>query len=78
VQAATAALISTSLMEELPGSDGQITATTAGRTLLTTLRSKVSQIIGPAYGAITPEDSATTARVLATITAKLNEELAKF
>ena len=33
--------------------------------------------IGPAYEAITPEDSATAARVLTAITAKLNEERAR-
>jgi DNA-binding MarR family transcriptional regulator len=77
VEAAIAALISASLMEESPGADDQVAVTADGRTLLTTLRSKVSELTGPAYGAITPEDSATAARVLTTITAKLNEELAK-
>ncbi|MGH3188574.1 MAG: hypothetical protein ACRDPY_39185 [Streptosporangiaceae bacterium] len=77
VEAAIAALINASLMEEFPGTDDQVAATAEGRTLLTTLRSKVTELTGPAYGAITPEDSATAARVLTTITAKLNEELAE-
>jgi hypothetical protein len=78
VDAAITALIGASLMEEFPGTDNQVAATAEGRTLLTTLRGKVTELVGAAYGAITPEDSATAARVLATLTAKLNEELAKF
>jgi DNA-binding MarR family transcriptional regulator len=77
VEAAIAALISASLIEESPGADDQVAATAEGRMFLATLRSKVTELTGPAYGAITPEDSATAARVLTTITAKLNEELAK-
>ncbi len=78
VEAAIAALISASLMEEFPGADDQVAVTGEGRTLLTTLRSKVTELVSPAYGAITPEDLGTAARVLTTITARLNEELAKF
>jgi hypothetical protein len=78
VEAAIAALIRASLMEEFPSAGDQVAATAEGRTLLTTLRSKVAELVGPAYGAITPEDSVTAAHVLATITAKLNEELARF
>lgn len=76
VEAAIAALVDASLIKKVPGTDDQVAVTAEGRTLLTTLRSKVTEFIGPAYGAITPEDSATAARVLITITAKLNEELA--
>ena len=78
MEAAIAALISAALMEGLPGTDDQVAATAEGRAFLTTLRSKVAELVGPAYGAITPEDSATAARVLTTITAKLNEQLARF
>jgi DNA-binding MarR family transcriptional regulator len=77
VESAIAALINASFMEAFPGADDLVAVTAEGRTLLTTLRSRVSELVGPAYGAITPEDSATAARVLTTITAKLNEELVK-
>jgi hypothetical protein len=53
----------------------QVAVTADGHALLTAVRGKVAEFVRPAYGAITPEDSATAARVLTTITAKLNEEL---
>jgi hypothetical protein len=53
----------------------QVAVTADGHALLTAVRGKVAESVRPAYGAITPEDSATAARVLTTITAKLNEEL---
>jgi hypothetical protein len=77
VEAAIDALISASLMKELPGTDDQVAVTPEGHALLTALRGQVTEFVRPAYGAITPEDSATAARVLSTITAKLNEELAR-
>jgi hypothetical protein len=75
VEAAIDALIGASLMKEFPGTDDQVAVTAEGHALITALRGKVTELVRPAYGAITPEDSATAARVLATITAKLNEEL---
>jgi hypothetical protein len=75
VEAAIAALINASLIEQPPGADDQVAVSAGGQTLLTTLRNKVAELISPAYEAIPPEDLATAARVLTTITAKLNEEL---
>jgi len=76
VEAAIACLVDASLIEEPPGTDGQLTATSQGRELVSVLRAKVQDFIGPAYGSVTPEDLATAGRVVSAITTRLTEVLA--
>jgi hypothetical protein len=76
VEAAIAALRKGSLIE-VDGADGdQLGVTPEGLALVTALRRKTAELVGPAYASIPPEDLATAARVLNTITAKLSEQLA--
>jgi hypothetical protein len=49
--------------------------TPEGLALVTALRGRIAEFIGPAYGSIASEDLATAARVLTALTAKLSEEL---
>jgi hypothetical protein len=67
------ALIGSSLLEQ--GAD-QLAVTQPGRELVSALREQVGEFIGSAYGSVPPEDLATAARVLTTITARLSAELA--
>ena len=76
VEAAIAALRRASLIEVHAGEGDRLGVTSEGRALVTTLRRKTTELVGPAYASIPPEDLATAARVLNTITAKLSEELA--
>lgn len=68
------ALIGSSLVEQHP--DDQLAVTATGRELVSALRERVGELIGSAYGSVPPEDLATAARVLTTITARLSAELA--
>ena len=76
VEAAIAALRKASLIEVHAGDGDQLGVTPEGLALVTTLRRKTAELVGPAYASIPPEDLATAARVLSAITAKLSEELA--
>jgi hypothetical protein len=74
VDDALAALIGGGLARELPGD--QVEITDAGRALAARVRTGSGRIISRAYGAVSPEDLATAARVLTTITARMADELA--
>jgi hypothetical protein len=77
VEAAIAALIEASLLASLPDDPNSLAVTPKGRDLVSALRAKVAHFIAGAYGSVPPEDLATTARVLSTITVKLSEKLAR-
>jgi hypothetical protein len=68
------ALIGRSLLEQQRAD--QLAVTQPGRELVSALREQVGELIGGAYGSVPPEDLATAARVLTTITARLSAELA--
>jgi hypothetical protein len=74
IDGAINALIGRSLVEQHP--DDQLAVTRPGRELVSALRERVGELIGSAYGSVPPEDLATAARVLTTITARLSAELA--
>ncbi|MEV4254794.1 hypothetical protein AB0J52_16715 [Spirillospora sp. NPDC049652] len=67
-------LLTSGYAEALP--DGDIQATGTGRALVATVREASADTITRAYSAATPEDLATTARVLEAITARLADDLA--
>ncbi len=73
VEAAIAALTDAKLVEELPGSSGNVIVTETGRALVERLRGQIGPLVARAYGNIPPEDLATAARVLTEITVKLSE-----
>ena len=75
VEAAITALTKASLVEVHAGERDQLLVTPEGLALVTALRGRIAEFIGPAYGSIASEDLATAARVLTAITAKLSEEL---
>ncbi len=50
--------------------------TPEGRELVSSLRERIGGLIAGAYGSVPPEDLATAARVLVTITARLSADLA--
>lgn len=75
VEAAITALAEASLVEELPDVDGQLTVTPSGRELVSELRSKIQDLIAPAYDSIAPEDLVIAGKVASTITARLSEAL---
>ena len=77
VEAAIAALSEAELLEPSPADAHYLAATPKGRELVSTLRARVAQFITRAYGSVSSDDLATTARVLRTITAKLSEDLAR-
>jgi hypothetical protein len=56
--------------------DGEVTVTDAGRLLFAQIRGVTSQIVARAYSAVPAGDLEVAGRVLATITSRLNEELA--
>jgi superfamily II helicase len=55
----------------------QVEATEEGKAMVGQVRTESGTFIAAAYGAVAPEDLATAARVLATITARIAEELAR-
>ena len=75
VEAAIAGLAKASLVEELPGTDSQLAVTSRGRELVSTLRARVQDLIGPAYSSVAPEDLATAGKVVTAITARLTAAL---
>ncbi|MFD0905616.1 hypothetical protein [Actinomadura sediminis] len=75
VDAALAALIDGGLARELPG--GRVEVTDAGRALAARVRTESGRVVDRAYGAVSPEDLATAARVLTAITARMAAELAE-
>jgi hypothetical protein len=74
VEAATSALITSGLLAALPGAGERLAVTDPGRDFVGAARAEIAELIGAAYGAVPPEDLATAARVLTTITAKLSEQ----
>jgi hypothetical protein len=56
---------------------GLVTVTDAGRRLFDRVRAAIGPIVARAYGDVSPADLQTAARVLTTITAGLNRELAQ-
>jgi DNA-binding MarR family transcriptional regulator len=75
VGSAIAELAKASLVEEGTGADGQLAVTPRGRELVSALRSKARDIVGPVYGSIPPDDLATAGRVVRAITDRLSEVL---
>jgi hypothetical protein len=75
VEAAIEALTGAALLDR--SADDKVTVTAAGTALVGQLRAKAAEFIGRAYGQIPAEDLAIAARVLATITATLSEDLAR-
>jgi DNA-binding MarR family transcriptional regulator len=74
VETAIAALTGAGLISELPGD--RLSVTGEGRELVKSLRAKVGDQVGRAYGSVPAEDLAIAARVLTTITTILSEDLA--
>src|SRR5262249_43359073 len=72
-RSAVAELVAADLLSE---ADTQVTATEAGRASFTGLRGAINQIVARAYSDVRAEDLEPAARVLTTITAGLNRELA--
>jgi hypothetical protein len=72
--AALGALIRAGLVQERPAGTERLAVTVAGQDLVSTLRQRVTELIGPAYGSIPPEQLAIAAQVLSALTAKLSEE----
>jgi hypothetical protein len=75
IETAIAALIGADLLEQRPEGDVQVTP--EGRELVSSLRGRIGGLIAGAYGSVPPEDLATAARVLVTITARLSADLAR-
>lgn len=75
VETAAAALIDSGLLRPVSGDRVEVSA--AGETVVGKVRTESGAIVQAAYGAVAPEDLATAARVLATITARMAEELAR-
>ncbi|MGW5921705.1 hypothetical protein ACWFPY_22190 [Nocardia fluminea] len=73
VETALNALLAKGLLANT--SHGRLEPTTAGNAVVGEVRAESGAIVAAAYGAVTPEDLATTARVLATITARMAQEL---
>lgn len=74
IESAITALSSAGLLEQRP--DGNDQATPEGRELVASLRERIGGLIAGAYSSVPPEDLATAARVLVTITARLSADLA--
>ncbi|MEV5573782.1 hypothetical protein AB0L06_27385 [Spirillospora sp. NPDC052269] len=74
VVAALGNLLTSGFVHTLP--NGAIEVTDAGRALVKTVRGASAETIARAYSAATPEELATTARVLEAITARLADDLA--
>ncbi len=75
VETAIIGLVKASLVEEGRGPDGRLTVTPRGRDLVSALRAKAQDIIGPVYGSIPSDDLATAGRVVRAITDRLSEVL---
>ncbi|MBF6239189.1 MarR family transcriptional regulator [Nocardia otitidiscaviarum] len=75
VDHAVAALLEAGLLRT--ATDGRLQVTDSGTALTAEVRATSSAIVQAAYGAVTPDDLATAARVLATITTRMAEELAR-
>ncbi|WP_282782251.1 MULTISPECIES: hypothetical protein [unclassified Nocardia] len=75
VDHAVVALLDAGLLRTV--TDGRLAVTDAGTALTAEVRADSGAIVQAAYGAVTPEDLATAARVLATITTRMAEELAR-
>ncbi|MFE3545392.1 hypothetical protein ACFXK0_20720 [Nocardia sp. NPDC059177] len=73
VETALNALLTKGLLATTP--HGRLEPTTAGKAVVDKVRTESGAIVAAAYGAIPAEDLATTARVLATITTRMAEEL---
>ncbi|WP_194816908.1 hypothetical protein [Nocardia sp. XZ_19_385] len=73
VETALNALLAKGLLANMP--HGQLEPTTAGKDVVGKVRAESGAIVAAAYGAVAPEDLATAARVLATITTRMAEEL---
>lgn len=73
IDSAIAALIHAGLLEQRPEGNDQVTP--EGRDLVSSLRERIGGLIAGAYGSVPPEDLATAARVLVTITARLSTDL---
>ncbi|WP_306360258.1 hypothetical protein [Nocardia sp. CC227C] len=75
VDHAVAALLEAGLLRT--ATDDRLEVTDAGTALAAEVRAASGAIVQAAYGAVAPEDLDTTARVLATITTRMAEELAR-
>jgi hypothetical protein len=75
-RAAVTELTASALLEDLPGEAGRVGVTLEGRGQFERIRSANADVVARAYGGIPAEDLATAARVLITITTRLNKELA--
>ncbi|MGV9408727.1 hypothetical protein ACWDOP_02335 [Nocardia sp. NPDC003693] len=75
IDTAVNALLDGGLLSADPG--GQLETTAAGRAVADRVRADSGAIVQAAYGTVTPEELATTARVLTAITARMAEELAR-
>ncbi|MFE6863146.1 hypothetical protein [Nocardia sp. NPDC057668] len=75
VETAVNALLADALLTTAPG--GLLEPTDTGKAVVGKVRAESGAIVNAAYGAVAPEDLATAARVLATITARMAEELAR-
>ncbi|MEU4647284.1 hypothetical protein [Nocardia fluminea] len=73
VETAANALLASALLTTTP--HGLLELTDTGKAVASKVRAESGAILAAAYGAVTPEDLATTARVLATITARMAQEL---
>ncbi|MBL1075097.1 hypothetical protein JK358_11905 [Nocardia sp. 2] len=69
------ALLAGGLLATTP--DGLVEPTETGTTLAGRIRAESGAIVAAAYGAVAPEDLAVAARVLATVTARMAQELAR-
>lgn len=72
---ALATLLESGLLRTTSGD--LVEPTEDGTALVGKVRAESGAIVAAAYGAVAPEDLATAARVLATITARMAEELAR-
>ncbi len=74
--AAIAELTASRLMESVPGEDSRVGLTDAGQARYQQIRTAIGEITARLYGDLPAGDLATTGRVLTTITARANAELA--
>ncbi|MGX1811059.1 hypothetical protein ACWIGI_35515 [Nocardia sp. NPDC055321] len=75
VETAIDALLGSGLLATTP--EGSVEPTAAGTALAGRIRAESGAIVSAAYGSVSPEDLAIAARVLATVTARMAEELAR-
>ncbi|WP_194816907.1 hypothetical protein [Nocardia sp. XZ_19_385] len=74
VETALNALLAKGLLATAP--HGLLAPTDTGKAMVSKVRTESGAIVAAAYGAVPAEDLATAARVLATITARMAQELA--